>query len=67
VIARYTRPEIAELWSDHARFEAMRRVEVAACEEMEGPSADELEAYSDMHEAARQRRLEIGDVKEVTA
>ena len=38
VIARYTRPELAELWSDHARFEAMREVEVAACEEMEGPT-----------------------------
>jgi adenylosuccinate lyase len=44
VIARYTRPELAEIWSDHARFEAMRKVEVAACEVMEGPSADELDA-----------------------
>jgi adenylosuccinate lyase len=32
------------VWSDHARFEAMRQVEVAACEEMDGPSPDELEA-----------------------
>jgi adenylosuccinate lyase len=44
VIARYTRSELAEVWSDHARFEAMRQVEVAACEEMEGPSREELEA-----------------------
>jgi adenylosuccinate lyase len=44
VIARYTRPELGELWSDHAHFEAMRQVEVAACEEMEGPTEDELEA-----------------------
>ena len=44
VIPRYTRAELAEVWSDHARFEAMRQVEVAACEEMDGPSADELEA-----------------------
>jgi adenylosuccinate lyase len=44
VIARYTRPELAAVWSDDARFEAMRQVEVAACEEMEGPSADELDA-----------------------
>jgi adenylosuccinate lyase len=44
VIARYTRPELAAIWSEDARFEAMRRVEVAACEEMEGPSADELDA-----------------------
>jgi adenylosuccinate lyase len=32
MIARYTRPELAEIWSDHGRFEAMREVEVAACE-----------------------------------
>jgi adenylosuccinate lyase len=43
VIDRYTRPELAEVWSDQARFEAMRRVEVAACEEMAGPTPDELE------------------------
>jgi adenylosuccinate lyase len=44
LIARYTRRELADLWSDHARFEAMREVEVAACEELEGPTADELAA-----------------------
>jgi adenylosuccinate lyase len=47
VIARYTRPELASIWSDEARFEALRKVEVAACEEMDGeggPSLEELEA-----------------------
>jgi adenylosuccinate lyase len=44
VIPRYTRPELAEIWSDHARFEAMRQVEVAACEELDGPTEQELEA-----------------------
>ena len=44
MIARYTRPEIGALWTDEARMEAWRRVEVAACEAMEGPSEDELEA-----------------------
>jgi adenylosuccinate lyase len=44
VIARYTRPELAEAWSDYARFEAMREVEVAASEEMTGPTASELDA-----------------------
>jgi adenylosuccinate lyase len=43
VISRYTRPEMAEIWSDHAHFEAMRRVEVAASEELEGPTEEELE------------------------
>jgi adenylosuccinate lyase len=44
MIARYTRRELGEIWSDHARFEAMRQVEVAACEEIDGPSGAELEA-----------------------
>jgi adenylosuccinate lyase len=51
VIARYTRPELGALWTDQARMETWRRVEVAACEELpallgdgEGPSASELEA-----------------------
>ncbi|MGI8412578.1 MAG: adenylosuccinate lyase [Solirubrobacteraceae bacterium] len=44
MIARYTRRELAEIWSDHARFEAMREVELAACEELDGPSPGELEA-----------------------
>ncbi len=44
MIERYSRAEFAELWSDWARFEALRRVEVAACEEMDGPTPDELAA-----------------------
>jgi adenylosuccinate lyase len=44
MIPRYTSPQLAEIWSEHARFEAMRLVEVAACEEMEGPSDQDLEA-----------------------
>ena len=44
MIARYTRPELAEVWSEHAHFEAMREVEVAAAEELDGPAEAELEA-----------------------
>ncbi len=44
MIARYTRPELGMVWSDQARFDAMREVEVAACEEMQGPTASELDA-----------------------
>ena len=32
MIARYTRPAMAAIWSDEARYEAWLRVEVAACE-----------------------------------
>ena len=44
MIPRYTRRELAEVWSDEAHFEALREVEVAACEEMDGPTASELDA-----------------------
>ena len=44
MIDRYTRPEMGALWTDHARMEAWRAVEVAACEEMDGPPAEDLEA-----------------------
>ena len=44
MIERYTRPEIGALWTDEARMEAWRLVEVAACEEMEGPTSADLEA-----------------------
>ena len=44
MIERYTRAELGALWTDEARMEAWRRVEVAACEEMAGPTAADLEA-----------------------
>ena len=50
MISRYTRPELGALWTDEARMETWRQVEVAACEELPallgdgGPTASELEA-----------------------
>ncbi|HEY7077578.1 MAG TPA: lyase family protein, partial [Solirubrobacteraceae bacterium] len=44
MIARYTRPEIGAVWTDEARFEAMREVEVAAAEALDGPTEPELDA-----------------------
>jgi adenylosuccinate lyase len=49
MIARYTRKELGEVWSDQARFEGIRKVEVAAAEEMpaemvDGPTPEELAA-----------------------
>jgi adenylosuccinate lyase len=44
VIERYTRPALGAIWTDEAKMEAWRRVEVAACEEMEGPTEADLVA-----------------------
>jgi adenylosuccinate lyase len=61
LIPRYTHPELAKLWSDHAHFDAMREVEVAACEELEGPGAEELEAIRratfDVEEIAEREKV----------
>jgi adenylosuccinate lyase len=53
MIERYTRPELGAIWTDEARMEAWRRVEVAACEQLpsllgkgSGPTEAELEAIS---------------------
>jgi adenylosuccinate lyase len=42
VITRYTRPEMGAIWTDEARMERWRHVEVAAAEELDGPSAADL-------------------------
>jgi adenylosuccinate lyase len=39
MIDRYTRPQLAELWSDRRRYETWLEVELAACEAMEGQGA----------------------------
>jgi adenylosuccinate lyase len=50
VIARYTRAELGSLWTDEARMDTWREVELAACEALPallgsgGPSAAELDA-----------------------
>jgi adenylosuccinate lyase len=51
VIARYTRPELGGIWTDEARMERWREVEVAACEELPGllgsgqaPTEEEMRA-----------------------
>ena len=44
MIARYTRPAMGALWTDHARMETWRQVEVAASEELDGPTGEDLDA-----------------------
>ena len=63
MIARYTRPELGRLWTDEARMEGWRRVEVAAAEELEGPTPEELEAIraATITVAAVQERERVTD------
>jgi adenylosuccinate lyase len=58
VIVRYTRPELGAIWTDEARMEAWRLVEVAAVEELEGPTEAEKQAIREATftvEAVRER------------
>ena len=58
VIERYTRPALGSIWTDQAKMEAWRVVEVAACEEMVGPTPEDLEAIRSATftvEAAKER------------
>ncbi len=58
VIERYTRPALGSIWTDQAKMEAWRVVEVAACEEMDGPTPADLEAIRSATftvEAAKER------------
>jgi adenylosuccinate lyase len=66
VIGRYTRPELGALWTDAARLEYWRLVEVAACEEMEGPTGEERErirsARASVEAVAERERVTDHDV-----
>ncbi|HST55892.1 MAG TPA: adenylosuccinate lyase [Solirubrobacteraceae bacterium] len=53
MIDRYTRPQLGRLWTDAARMETWRQVEVAACEELpellaagNGPTPEDLLAIT---------------------
>ena len=66
MIDRYTRPGMGALWTDHARMEAWRKVEVAACEEMDGPGEADLEAIRaatfTVHDVQERERVTDHDV-----
>ena len=46
MIPRYTRPEIGAVWTDEAKLESWRQVEVACALETEGPTPADLEAIA---------------------
>jgi adenylosuccinate lyase len=62
VIGRYTRAAMGALWTDAARIENWRRVEVAACEEMDGPTEQELESIR----AATATAAQVAEREKVT-
>jgi len=63
VIPRYTRPELGRLWSDEARMDAWRQVELAACEELPGLLGNEGPTDEELH-AIRGAAFTVGEVNE---
>jgi adenylosuccinate lyase len=63
VIARYTRPELGAVWTDEARMETWRQVEVAAAEALDGPTEQERGAIrgATFTVAAVQEREKVTD------
>jgi adenylosuccinate lyase len=63
VIPRYTRPELGRLWSDEARMDTWRQVELAACEELPGLLGDDGPSDAEL-QAIRGASFTVGEVNE---
>lgn len=53
MIDRYTRPEMARLWTDHYRFEKMLEVEILACEALARRKKVPLQAVAKIRQRAK--------------
>ncbi|MFQ5697920.1 MAG: adenylosuccinate lyase [Myxococcota bacterium] len=53
MIERYTRPELAEIWSDETRFAIWVRIEVAVCRALAERGEIPLQAFRTIEERAR--------------
>jgi adenylosuccinate lyase len=63
MIARYTRPELGGMWTDEARMDAWRQVELAACEELPGLLGDDGPNEAEL-QAIRESRFTVQAVDE---
>jgi adenylosuccinate lyase len=63
MIARYTRPELGGMWTDEARMDAWRQVELAACEELPGLLGDDGPSEAEL-QAIRESRFTVQAVDE---
>jgi adenylosuccinate lyase len=66
VIARYSRPDFAKLWSDDARFSHWLAIELAVCEEMETTGTVPVGTAAKVR-AAAQGKLNAARILEIEA
>jgi adenylosuccinate lyase len=66
VIARYTQPEMAAVWSDEARFEQMLRVELAALRALARRGSVPQQALESIEQHARVDVARIAELEQTT-
>ena len=66
MIPRYTRPEMAAIWTDQARFEHMLRVEVASLHALAASGVVPAEAVAAIEERGRVDVDRIAELEKVT-
>ena len=66
MIERYSRPEMANIWTDQNRFQKMLDVEVLACEAFAELGAIPKEAVKTIKEKAQVDAKRIKEIEEVT-
>jgi adenylosuccinate lyase len=63
VIERYTRPELARIWSDEFRYEQFVRIEVAACRAAAARGLVPREAFQAIEKRARVRPARVAEIE----
>ncbi|HYS94732.1 MAG TPA: hypothetical protein VEL48_14955, partial [Candidatus Acidoferrales bacterium] len=66
MIARYSRPEMARLWSEDAKYEAWLKVELAVCEVYAKRGIIPAEAVGRIKAAARVSAARIDEIEATT-
>ncbi len=66
VIARYSLPEMAGLWTDEARFQSMLRVELAVLDVLAAQGIVPADAVRTVHERARVDVTRIAELEQTT-
>jgi adenylosuccinate lyase len=64
VIARYTRPEMARIWSDEQRFRVWLNVEILVCEALAALGEIPVDAFAQIKEKANFNKERILEIEE---
>ncbi|MCZ6570609.1 MAG: lyase family protein, partial [Deltaproteobacteria bacterium] len=63
MIPRYTRPEMAEIWSDERRYERWTRIEVAVCRALAKRGGIPKDAFRAIESRARVEPARVAEIE----